>query len=97
VLAPLAVSATLLPAKMLAELGDILIVGMALLVTGAVTASAVHPPDAGMVYTTVYEPGVLAARFMAPVAALIERPALLEYVPPVEPVNVTVAVPSFEQ
>jgi len=63
---------------MLAELGEILIVGIALMVTGAVTARAGHPPDAGMVYTTVYEPGVLAARLMAPVAALIERPALLE-------------------
>ena len=82
---------------MLAEVGEILIVGIALIVIGAVTASAGHPPEAGIVYTTVYGPGVLDARLIAPVVASIERPALLENVPPVVPVNVTVAVPSFEQ
>ena len=82
---------------MLAELGDMAIVGIAVMVIGAVTARAGQPPEAGMVYTTVYAPGVLAARLTAPVAASMESPALLEYVPPVVPVKVTVAVPSLEQ
>src|SRR5450755_3472533 len=44
-------------------------------------------------YVTVYVPGVLVARFIAPVAAVMETPAGAVYVPPACPVCVTVAVP----
>src|SRR5450432_3572712 len=45
------------------------------------------------VYVIVYVPGVLAARLIAPVAAVIETPAGAVYVPPTVPVWVTLAVP----
>jgi hypothetical protein len=48
VLAPDAVNPTLPPAKMLAELGEIAIVGTGLITIGVVTAKGVHPPPAGM-------------------------------------------------
>src|SRR5450631_3109267 len=44
-------------------------------------------------YVIVYVPGVLVARFITPVAAVIETPAGAVYVPPAVPVCVTVAVP----
>ena len=44
-------------------------------------------------YVMVYVPGVLVARFIAPVAALITTPAGAVYEPPAVPVCVTVAVP----
>ena len=56
-----------------------------------------QPPLAGTVYVTVYIPGVLVASVTAPVDALMLRPAVEVYVPPVVPVCVTVAVPAFAQ
>ena len=44
-------------------------------------------------YVIVYVPGVLVARFISPVAAVIETPAGAVYVPPAVPVCVTAAVP----
>ena len=41
----------------------------------------------------VYVPGVLVAKSISPVAALITTPAGAVYVPPAVPVCVTVAVP----
>src|SRR5437763_14131183 len=48
-------------------------------------------------YVTTYVPGVLAARSISPVAALITTPAGAVYVPPAVPVCVTVAVPRSEE
>ncbi len=39
-------------------------------------------------------PGVLAARSTSPVEGFIINPAVEEYIPPVVPVSVTVAVPA---
>ena len=47
-----------------------------------------HAPE--VVYVTVYVPGVDALKSMVPVEALIESPAVLEYVPPATPVMVGV-------
>src|SRR3984957_3066194 len=44
-------------------------------------------------YVIKYVPGILVAKLIAPVAAVIETPAGAEYVPPAVPVWVTVAVP----
>ena len=44
-------------------------------------------------YVTVYVPGVLEARLIAPDALLMTNPVVDEYVPPVCPVCVTAAVP----
>ena len=49
------------------------------------------------VYTTEYVPGVLLPRFIKPVEALIDKPAVDEKVPPPLPVSVTAAVPADEQ
>jgi len=49
-------------------------VGRAVIVTDVVTGTAAQPPEAGMVYVTVYVPGVLVLGVMAPVAALSVKP-----------------------
>lgn len=49
------------------------------------------------VKVTVYVPGVLVVGVMAPVAALMVNPAVLENVPPAVPVLVTVPVPVVVQ
>lgn len=51
----------------------------------AVAVTAGHPPEAAIVLVTVYVPAVLAARFTAPVAALITSPAEDVNVPAVPP------------
>ena len=45
-----------------------------------------HPPDAAIVFITVYVPGVLADKFTTPVAALIINPVDEENIPVVLPV-----------
>jgi len=50
-------------------------VGTAVIVTDVVTGTVPQPPEAGMVYVTVYVPAVLLLGVMAPVAALIVKPA----------------------
>ena len=63
--------------------------GCVAMVIGIVTTTAAHPPDAAMVYETVYGPAVLVLGVMAPVAALILNPAgVAVKVPPVVPVIV---------
>lgn len=47
-MAPDAVNPTFPPTKMLAELGEIPIVGIGLITIGVVTASGAQPPPAGM-------------------------------------------------
>jgi hypothetical protein len=50
-------------------------VGASVIVIGVVTGTAAHPPDAGIVYVTVYAPGVLVFGVIAPVEGLIVNPA----------------------
>jgi hypothetical protein len=63
------------------------------MVTGVVTCSEGQPPEAGIVYLTVYERTLLVLGVIAPVAGLIVNPLLLaEKTPPVYapvPVRVT--------
>jgi hypothetical protein len=56
---------------------------MRFIVTDVVTGTAAHPPEAGMVYVTVYVPAVLVLGVMAPVAPLMVSPAGALKVPPV--------------
>jgi hypothetical protein len=63
--------------------------GAEVIVTPVVVLNAAQPPAAGTLYVTVYEPGVLVDGVMSPLAALIERPAAEEKVPPAVPTSVT--------
>ena len=60
-----------------------------LIVTLAVELTAEQPPTAASVYVTVYVPAVLVLGVIAPVLALMLKPVVEEYVPPVVPVWVT--------
>lgn len=70
-----------------------LAVGTGVIVTIVETGIAGQPPEAGIVYVTVYVPGELALGIMVPVLISIDKPAGdAEYDPPVYaavPVNVT--------
>ena len=66
-----------------------LAVGAAVIVTLAVVLTAEQGPEAAIVYVTVYVPAVLVLGMMAPVLALMLKPVVEEYVPPVGPVCVT--------
>ncbi len=66
-----------------------LALGAELIVTAAVVLTAEQPADAAIVYVTVYVPAVLVLGVIAPVLALILKPAAEEYVPPVVTVCVT--------
>ena len=68
----------------------ILALGAAVMVTLAVVLTAEQPSSAAIVQLTVYVPAVLVLGMIAPVLALILKPAAEEYVPPVVPVRVTV-------
>jgi hypothetical protein len=71
---------------------EMLAVGGAVIVTDVVTGIAAQPPDAGIVYVTVYVPAVLVLGVIAPVLGSIVNPAGALYVPPVYapvPLNVT--------
>ena len=60
--------------------------GKAVIVTEDVAVTATQPPAAAMVLVTVYVPGVLADKFICPVAALTNtRPAVEENVPATPP------------
>ena len=58
-------------------------VGNAVMVIDVVVVTAAQPLEAGVVYVTVYVPGVLVEGVMAPVEALIVKPAVEVNVPPV--------------
>ena len=66
-----------------------LAIGAAVMVTLAVALTA-EQPAAAIVYVTVYIPAVLVLGMIAPVLALMLKPAVEEYVPPVVPVCDTV-------
>ncbi len=51
-----------------------LAVGAAVIVTLAVVLTAEQPPEAAIVYVTVYVPAVLVLGVIAPVLALIPKP-----------------------
>ncbi len=59
------------------------------MVTLAVVLTAEQPPAAAIVQLTVQVPAVLALGVIAPVLALMLKPVVEEYVPPVVPVCVT--------
>ena len=62
---------------------EIVAVGTAVIIIVVVAITAAQPPDAGVVYVTVYVPAVLVLGVMAPVPALIVKPAgAAVYVPP---------------
>jgi len=58
-------------------------IGKAVIVTVVVTDTMEHPPEAGIVYVTVYVPAVLVDGVMAPVDELIVNPTVDVKVPPV--------------
>ena len=62
-----------------------LAVGAVVIVTLAVVLTAEQGPVAAMVYVTVYVPAVLVLGVIAPVLALMIKPVVEEYVPPVVP------------
>ena len=68
----------------------ILALGAAVMVTLAVELTAEQPPEATIVQVTVQAPAVLELGIIAPVLALMLKPVVEEYVPPVVPVCVTV-------
>ena len=59
------------------------IVGAPVIVTFAVVLTEAHPPEAGVLYVTVYDPGVLVDGVIPPVTGLIVNPGVDEKVPPV--------------
>ena len=63
-----------------------LALGAVVMLTLAVALTAEQPPAAAIVYVTVYVPAVLVLGVIAPVLALILKPVVEEYVPPVVPV-----------
>ncbi len=66
-----------------------LAIGAVVMLTLAVVLTAEQPPAAAIVYVTVYVPAVLVLGMIAPVLALMLKPAVEEYVPPVVPVWLT--------
>ncbi len=66
-----------------------LALGAAVMVTLAVALTA-EQPAAAIVYVTVQVPAVLVLGIIAPVLALMLKPAVEEYVPPGVPVCVIV-------
>ncbi len=64
----------------------ILAFGAAVIVTVVVVLTAEQPPDAAIVYVIVYVPAVLVLGVIVPVLALMLKPGVEEYVPPVVPV-----------
>ena len=63
--------------------------GAAVIVTVVVFITAAQPAEAAIVQLTVQVPAVLVLGVIAPVLALMLKPAAEEYVPPVVPVWVT--------
>ena len=64
-------------------------VGAVVIVTLAVVLTAEQPPEATIVYVTVYVPASLVLGVIAPVLALIVKPDVEEYVPLAVPTRVT--------
>jgi hypothetical protein len=57
-----------------------------MIVTVVVLITAAQPPEAAIVYVTVYVPAVLVLGVTAPVLGSMLKPVVEEYVPPVVPV-----------
>ena len=79
------------PAQLILALGAAVMVTAAVVLTAeqpaaAVVLTAEQPAEAAIVYVTVQLPAVLALGVIAPVLALILKPVVEEYVPPVVPV-----------
>ena len=71
------------PAQLIVALGAELIVTVVVFITAA------QPAEAAIVQLTVQAPAVLVLGVIAPVLALMLKPVVEEYVPPVVPVCVT--------
>ena len=72
--------------------------GMELIVIPAVAVTTGHPPEAAMVYVTVYVPAVEVDGVIVPVELEIVNPeGETEYVPPEVPTNATACVPALVQ
>ena len=69
--------------------------GTLLIVTGVEVKKELQPPEAAIVYDTVYVPGVLVAGAMAPLDESIVRPAVELKIPPPVPVKTTGCVTSL--
>jgi hypothetical protein len=70
--------------------------GVGKIVADAVAVVIPHPPDAGIVYITVYVAAVLVPVVIDPVEALIDKPAgEAVKVPPGVPVCVTACIPEL--
>ena len=63
---------------------NVVMVGDSLMVMLVVVLSAAHPPEASVLYVTVYVPGVLPAGVMPPVEELMIKPGVDENIPPVK-------------
>ena len=63
-----------------------LAIGAEVIVTVVVVVTTAQPADAAIVYVTVYVPAVLVLGVIAPVLALMLKPVVEEYVPPVVPI-----------
>ena len=63
--------------------------GRVVMVTDVVVVTRAQPPAAAIEYVTVYVLAVDAEGVISPVVALIDKPAVEENVPPVEPMMVT--------
>ena len=89
-LAPMRVTACAL--ERVLQNGDpaqlILALGATVIVAVVVVISSKQPPAAAIVYVIVYVPAVLVLGVISPVLALILKPVVEEYVPPVVPVCV---------
>jgi len=59
--------------------------GRVVMVTDVVVVTRAQPPAAAIEYVTVYVLAVDAEGVISPVVALIDKPAVEENVPPVEP------------
>jgi hypothetical protein len=59
--------------------------GSSVIVTSVVANTDAQPPDAPIVYVTVYVPAELLDGIIEPVLASIDKPEADEYVPPEEP------------
>ena len=66
-----------------------LALGAVLMVTLAVVLTAEQPAASAIVYVTLYVPAVLEIGVISPVLALMLKPVVEEYEPPVVPVWLT--------
>ena len=67
------------------------------MVTEVVALTAGQPPEAGILYVTIYVPAVEEFKLIVPLLISIINPVVEEYVHPAVPTLVTLAVPVLLQ